>query len=88
SWQLSSFENANSKDRDEYFSSVFNNLCFYLILFTLLVLTFTKIIIKIIAAPAYYTAWKYVPLLLFSLFFSNISMFLGTNYLVGKRTGG
>lgn len=39
-WQLSSFENANNKDRNIFFSSVFNNLLFVLVLFSSIIMTF------------------------------------------------
>lgn len=87
-WQLSSFENANNKDRNIFFSSVFNNLLFVLVLFSSIIMTFLMAIMTIIASKSYYSAWEYVPMLLLGGIFSNMSMFLGTNYLVGKNTGG
>ncbi|BEI52815.1 lipopolysaccharide biosynthesis protein [Lactiplantibacillus plantarum] len=87
-WQLSSFENANDRNRNVFFSTVFNNLLFVLTLFSSIIMTFLMPIMTVIASKAYYTAWEYVPMLLLGGIFSNISMFLGTNYLVGKNTGG
>lgn len=87
-WQISSFENAKDSNKDSFFSAVFNNLIYCLVIFSSLVISFLMFIMTILAAKEYFTAWKYVPLLLIGGLFSNISMFLGINYLVGKNTIG
>src|SRR5699024_6282651 len=73
---------------DSFFSAVFNNLIYCLVIFSSLVISFLMFIMTILAAKEYFTSWKYVPLLLIGGLFSNISMFLGINYLVGKNTIG
>lgn len=88
SWQLSSFENADKEDKSAFFSEVFNHLVFFLVLFSSIVLSLLMVIMHLIASRAYFGAWIYVPMLLLGGLFSNISMFLGTNYLVGKKTNG
>ncbi|MFG7388547.1 polysaccharide biosynthesis C-terminal domain-containing protein [Lactococcus lactis] len=39
-------------------------------------------------ANSYYEAWKFIPILLLTAVFSNVSAFLGTTYLVKKKTKG
>ena len=47
---------------------------------------FSKVITKVLVADSYYISWKYIPLLLISTIFSCMSTFLGSVYMVEKKS--
>lgn len=87
-WQVSAIEELDRKNKDAYYSKVFNNLVSMLIIVISIILLVLKIIIALFISEEFSSVWKYVPALLISMFFSNLSMFIGTNYLVVKKTVG
>lgn len=88
SWQISAIEESNSEEREAYYSKVFSYLCVFLFLVISILLMSLKFIMKYIVASNFYSSWEYVPLLLFSLLFSNLSQFIGMTYLVSMKTVG
>lgn len=88
SWQISAFQSYSSDQKNSYYSKVLNNFFYFLILGVSGILLFLKPIISILASNTFFTAWRYVPILLIGVIFSNLSMFLGTNYLAARKTYG
>lgn len=87
-WQLSAFEEANSKERDEFYNKIFNIFSIMMFCSVSIILVFLKPIIKIVIESSYYESWQYTPFLLLGVAFSNFSVFIGTNYSVQKKTKG
>src|SRR5690606_38107953 len=81
-------EEANSKDKSNFFSNVFNVFSMVMLLSTSLLLVHLKYIIEVLVADSYIESWKYVPFLLLGIVFSSFSGFLGTNYIAEKKTTG
>ncbi|MCZ2491594.1 lipopolysaccharide biosynthesis protein [Dellaglioa carnosa] len=88
SWQISAIEENNSADRTKYFSSIFNNMNRILTIGVSGILIFIRPFSKVIFGAAYQDVWKFVPLLLVALLFSNFSMFIGMSYLASMKTWG
>lgn len=86
SWQISAIEEKNSKDRDSYYSSMYNLLISFSFVLTTIISVISPLIMRFFVNETYYQAWKLVPLLLLSATFSNISGLLGSTYIVFKRT--
>lgn len=88
SWQISAFESFANKEKERYYSKIFNTFTFFLVMSVSIVLIFLKPLVYIMGGNKFTSAWQFVPALLLGIIFSNISMFLGTNYLAAKQTAG
>lgn len=87
-WQISAIEEKDSRERNIFFSNVFNNLSSFVLIIISIILCVLKEIINYFLAESYNGVWRYVPFLLLSLLFSNFSMFIGMNYLANMKTSG
>lgn len=87
-WQLSAVENHQKKDASAFTQRVFNYYSTLLIIFSSLILLFLDPLASVLLSKDFYYAKAYIPLLLISNFFSCISGFLGTTYIVVKKTRG
>lgn len=85
-WQVNDFQNGNTTKSNEFFSKVMNLFLTLLVLGSTGVIIFSEKIIKLVANVKFIDAWKLVPILMLALFFSNISIFLGTKYLTNMNT--
>lgn len=88
SWRISAIEEYDSDSRGNFFSNVYQIYSELLIVISSGILIFIQIIFKLLIGEAFYSAWKFVPLLLISVIFSSLSDFLGTQYIAAKQTGG
>ena len=84
-WQMSAITDAGS-GRERFFTNV--SSAYQAVIFTAgsgLIL-FTKVLGKIFWAPAFYDAWRFVPLLVLATVFSCFVTFLGSIYMAEKRS--
>jgi len=49
-------------------------------------ISFSRIIPMILFAPSYYEAWRYMPILISATVFSSLVTFMGSVYLVNKKS--
>lgn len=87
-WQESAIMEAESENRNKFYSSTFNAYMKLLLGGYLVVLPFIKIIIPILLAPSYQIGWLYNPILLIGAVLAAFSQFYGSAYIVFKKTGG
>ncbi|MEO1768413.1 lipopolysaccharide biosynthesis protein [Candidatus Enterococcus ferrettii] len=87
-WQLSAVENHRKKNASVFAQRVFNYYSTLLIVFSSCILLFLDPLASILLSKDFYYAKAYIPLLLISNFFSCISGFFGTTYIVVKKTHG
>lgn len=87
-WQISSVEEANSKHKNHFYSSVFNALSIVLNLATSALLVILQPLYRILTEETYYSGWTSTPFLLCAMVFSCYSSYLGTNYVAMKKTNG
>lgn len=87
-WQFSAVaESENgSKEHIDFFSKVWASFQSVMFLAASAVIAFSVVIIKILTTPDYYTAWKYVPVLAGAMIFSAFANFMGSVYVVEKRS--
>ncbi len=86
-WQLSAI--SESKDKREvgnFFSAVFEKYQAILFLGCSLLIPFTPLATKILLNESYFSAWKFMPVLLLATVFSSLVTFIGTIYTVKKKT--
>lgn len=87
-WQISAVEEFDSNDSSAYYSSIFNRLQSFLFLIIGVLLIVIKPTLQIVISSNFPDVWKFVPILLFSAVFANLSAFLGTVFLAAKKTSG
>jgi len=87
-WQMSAIEEAESKNKNQFFSNVFNVFSIVMLISTSLIIVHLKFMMELFVADTYSEAWKYVPFLLLGVVFSSFSSFLGTNYIAARKTSG
>ncbi|WP_298740345.1 oligosaccharide flippase family protein [uncultured Chitinophaga sp.] len=85
-WQESAILNFHHKDRDAFFSKVFNKMVIMQLSAALLLALCSKFIIGILISPGFFDAWRYMPILFLAVAFSTFSGFYGTIYLTLKST--
>lgn len=87
-WQLSSVEEANSKEKNQFYTKVFQSLSTLLILATSFLMLSLQPLYKLLTEETYYKGWTCTPFLLCAMVYSCYSSFLGTNYVAMKKTKG
>lgn len=87
-WQLSSFEEYKSKDKNEFYSTVFNIYSVLLFITVSMILVVLIPIMEVYVNSNYFLSWRIVPALLIGVIYQSFSAFLGTNYTASKQTKG
>lgn len=87
-WQESAIVEYDSKDKNFFYTKMFN--VFMSVEFTsvIVLLAFTKFIMKFMVSAKFQSAWIFIPLLYMGTIFSSFSSFYGTGYLSSKNTIG
>lgn len=86
SWQISAIEEFDSKDKDTFYSDIFNMYLSVIFLTVGGMIAVLKPILHVLVSPQFFIAWKYVPFLLVSVMYSSFASFLGQNYVAAKKT--
>ncbi|AVK62247.1 hypothetical protein C5Z25_10890 [Lactobacillus sp. CBA3605] len=86
-WQISAVEEFRNKHAGQFFSTVLNATLSALLVGVSLLTVFSKVLVKLLSTPAYFSAWQIVPWLALAVLYSSISSFLGTVYTSSMRTG-
>ncbi len=87
-WQMTAVKTAGTKDASRVYA-----LAFYLVFGILLIgcgiaVLLIKPFMSIYVSSQFFSAWKIIPILLLTAWFSNISAFFGISYMVAKKTTG
>ena len=85
-WQDAAIREYNSKDRNIFFSQVFNKYFTLLMSMTIFLIPFTRLVIDKVVAKEYNMAWKYTGFLYLASVFSALCGFLGLGYQISKET--
>lgn len=85
-WKDSAILEFGAKDKDAYYSNVFQHF-FRLMATTVICLTLTtKPILALMVADTFYSAWKYIGILLLGTLFNACALFWAAGYHGAKRT--
>lgn len=87
-WQISSYEEYGSKDRDEFYSSIFEKYSIFIFVVTIGCLVIQKNVISFLVDETFLDSWKLIPFLVYGSVFQSLSSFLGTHYTASKQTKG
>lgn len=85
-WQFSALTERNSPAAIEFFGVVFESFQGVMFMAATSMITFTRVIPSVLFAPKYYDAWRYIPILLAATVFSSLVTFMGSVYLVNKKS--
>ncbi len=87
-WQFSAVTERDEGKREhaEFFSVVFNSFQGMLFISASVLIAFSKLFAKILFAPSYFSAWQYMPLLICATVYSSLVTFMGSVYLVDKKS--
>ena len=86
SWKESASKVVNKKDKDEFYNSVYINLNHLLISVSILIIAFLPFIFNLLIKNAYREAYNYIPLMIISVYFSNLSNFCSGIFSAYKDT--
>ncbi len=86
-WQFSAISERGDAEHSAFFSTVFDSFQALMFIFGCGLTAFAKIAVRVMAAnAAYYPAWKYIPMLSAATIFSSLVTFMGSVYLVEKKS--
>lgn len=87
-WQFSAVtESSGSKDEHiHFYSMVWNSFQGVMMVAGSVVIACSKILIHLLAAESYYSAWMFVPNLSIAMIFSSYVTFMGSVYMVQKKS--
>lgn len=87
-WQMTAVKEKEKSYTNKLYSLIFNLMFGGLLIISAIVVIFIQWFMGFYVSDKFYNAWKLVPILLMTSFFSNMSAFFGTTYLVAKKTKG
>lgn len=85
-WQISAFEDFNSKESRAFFSNITNEFVKLNLLVASGLIFMTKPIAKIMFVAEFFEAWRFTPVLILAFVFSTSASFIGTVYTAAKKT--
>lgn len=86
SWTESASLHINEKDKNDFFSGVFNKTLKFSITICLLIVGVLPFLFNILISKSYSEAYMYIPILLIGMIFNIIVSFLGSIYVAEKLT--
>ena len=85
-WQLSIAADRPRKEKERFFSNVFSVYAAGALIGASVLMAASPFIMRFLAAPAYYSAWHYAPLLLLSTAVACLGSFFSSVYVAEKRS--
>lgn len=86
SWQISVIEEFKKVDFEKFYNKVLKSVFTFLAAFVIILSVFGRPLIQFIIDPKFTAAYKYIPILCFSVLFSSISSFVGANFLASRKS--
>ncbi len=83
-WQISAF--TEKEGRDRFYTKVMSTYSALLFVMASGVILCTRLVPHVLFAKEYYEAWKYIPLLVIAMVFTCMVNFLGSIYMVEKKS--
>ena len=85
-WQMSAVTEEDKLSREKFFSKVFKVYQSILFLSASGIILFSKVVTKVLVSDEFYLSWKYIPFLVMATTFSCLVTFLGSVYMVEKKS--
>lgn len=85
-WQFSAVSERNEKERSEFFETVFSAYQGILFMAASALILLAKVATVILLDESYYSSWQYIPILALAMTYSAMVTFMGSVYLVKKKS--
>ena len=85
-WQFSAVSEKGDREHAVFFGNVFNSFQALMFIAGAVLTALAKIAINVMSAEEYHAAWQYVPMLSVATIFSSLVTFMGSVYLVEKKS--
>ncbi len=85
-WQLSAVADSDDSDRGKFYSEVFKSYIGLMFMAGSGLVMFSKVFTVLLMSDSYYDAWQYMPTLIISTVFVSLATFMGSVYLVKKKS--
>ncbi len=85
-WQLSAVADSDDNDRGKFYTEVFKSYIGLMFMAGSTLVMFSKVFTVLLMSDAYYDAWQYMPTLIISTVFVSLATFMGSVYLVKKKS--
>lgn len=86
-WQISALDKQSRAEKERFFSNVFAVYTAIAFVAASGVILTAQISTRLLAAPEYFEAWRYVPVLTLATTFGCLGSFLASIYMVEQRSG-
>lgn len=85
-WGISMLEEFNKPDFNQFFNRTVKLLTLAIVLFGSIIIVFSKAIVIVFAAPEYYDAWRYIPILTLSVILQCVSGLIGGCFMAERKS--
>lgn len=85
-WQLSAVTDSEDGDRGSFYSDVFKSYLGLIFMAGSGLVMFSKVFTNLLMDASYYDAWQFMPTLIISTVFLSLATFMGSVYLVKKKS--
>lgn len=85
-WQISALAEQPKKEKERFFSNVYATYSAIAFVTASGVILTAQLSTRLLAAPEYYEAWRYVPILTLATTFACLGSFLSSIYMVEQRS--
>lgn len=85
-WQISTINDSSHKEQEDFFTKVGNVYQALVVMLVSGIILFSKVFVSIFAAPSYYDAWKFIPILVIGSGFACLSNFMNSVYTLEKKS--
>ena len=87
-WFFSAVNEKDSEDKTEYTNKVFKSMYYMMFIIATAIITILKPFFKLYVSVDYFSAWEFVPFLIFGSVFMTLATFISTSYNVYKDSKG
>jgi len=85
-WQFSAVTERDNDEHAKFFETVFDSFQALMFIAGCTLTAFSKIAVSVMTTADYYNAWQYIPVLSVATIFSSLVTFMGSVYLVEKKS--
>lgn len=87
-WQLNAIAIRNTEGEEVYYNKVYSATKALCLVMCLMLIPFSQLLTKILFAPAYHEAWRYMPMLIIAAMYSALSSFIAAPFRAYKDSVG
>ncbi len=85
-WNFSAVTESDSSDKESFFGTVFGSYMGLIFMAASGLIAFAKVFTVLLMADTYYESWQFMPTLTISMVFSAFTTFMGSVYIVKKKS--